>query len=528
MSVRRSAIAAISCLFLAYVPAAHAAPLAIATPATQVAVVGSTYSLQLVANDGSGGNQFTLTSGTLPAGLALNSSTGVVSGTPTESENKLVSITVTDNSSATAVATFRITTGWMVSTYGGTGTATSSGNGGAATSAGMQPHSVSVTTDGTVYFSDVSNGSIRKISTSGVVSSVLAGIGTVTGMWVLDNGDVVFGAWSANLRLQKFVASTSTYSQWSSSGTTFQFPRGMAIDADGNFLLADQGSHTIRKFTPDGTVSTIAGTGTGSSTGDGGPATSATINSPYDVAVDPSGNIYITEIGGYRIRKIATNGIISTVLGNGTATYTGDGGLAVNAKSASLWGIASDGAGNIFFGEKSNGSIRRIDANTGIVTRVVGTGTAGVTGSPINGISSVATLSSIIEQMRFDRNGNLFVTDYYNNMIRKIEGIGVPFNATAPTLSFSQVSNVKKGVVTTLSATASATGKVTFFANKKRIPGCINKSAIGSAPITVTCAWKPITTGSFTLSAILTPTSSPQTQVSNTYILAVARRTTTR
>ena len=528
--VRRSAIVALSALLLAYLPTAHAATLTITTPSTQTAVVGSAFSLQISAAGGTGGNQFAVATGTLPSGLALNPSTGEISGNPTASQSNAITVRVTDNSSATATtSSFTINTGWIVSTYAGSGAASTSGDGGQATSAGMTPHSISITSDGTLYISDVSNSTLRKITTSGVISTVSAPISIITGMHARDNGDIYFTKWNYTVPIQKFQASNASVSVWSDSLINMNQGRGMTVDLAGNLLIAEAAGQYIRRFAADGSVTNIAGTGSSGFSGDGGAATSAAINSPFDVAVDPSGNVYFTDVGNYRIRKISTNGVISTILGNGQAINSGDGGLAVNAKASNLWGIAVDGAGNIFFGERGGGCIRRIDATTGIVTRVAGTGTAGANDSPVNGISSTAVFSTIIEQMRFDRNGNLYLTDYWNHMVRKIAGIGVPFNTvTSASVTLSAAGSFAKGVTSTLSTEVNATGKVTFYSNGKKIPGCIGLSASGSTPITVTCNWKPMTSGAFALKAVLTPTSDPSSPVASTAQVKVGRRTNNR
>lgn len=528
--VRRGALLVIFASLFAFLPSAKAATLAITTPSNQTAVVGSAFSLLISATGGTGGNQFALASGTLPSGLALNPSTGEISGNPTASQSNAITVRVTDNSSATATtSSFTINTGWMVSTYAGSGAATASGDGGQATSAGMTPHSISIATDGTLYISDVANSTLRKVTTSGVISTVSGAISIITGMHARDNGDIYFTKWNYTVPIQKFQASNSSVTSWSDPLINMNQGRGMTVDLAGNLLIAEAAGQYIRRFAADGSVTNIAGTGTAGFSGDGGAATSAAINSPFDVAVDPSGNIYFTDVNNYRIRKISTSGVISTILGNGQIATSGDGGLAVNAKTSNLWGIAADGAGNIFFGERGGGSIRRIDASTGIVTRVAGTGTAGANDSPVNGISSTAVFSSIIEQMRFDRSGNLYLTDYWNHMIRKIAGIGIPFNSvTSASVTLSATGKFAKGVSAIISTDVNTTGKVTFYSNGKKIPGCIGLNASGSTPITVTCNWKPITSGAFALKAVLTPTSDPSSPVTSTAQVRVGRRSNTR
>lgn len=524
--MRQSAFALTIALLLFWIPRAHAATLSITTPAAQTAVVGSNFSLQILASGGSGGNQFTLATGTLPAGLSLNQNTGSISGVPTASESRTVSITVTDNSSATATtSSFSITTGWTVTTYAGNGLSTTSGNGGQATSAGMQPHSLFVSQDGSVYFGDVTANSIRRINSSGVVTLITNTSGQPTGIAVKDNGDIYYSNWGMNAVVTKFTASNSSTATWS-SGASLTYPRGFAFDSSGNLYVAAQSGNVVMKYLPDGTSSTYVGTGIGSSTGDGGAATSATINAPMDIAMDLNGNLFIAEFGSARIRKVTSAGIISTVLGDGASSYAGDGGLASSAKTTGAWGITTDGGGNIFFAERQSGTIRRIDAVTGIVTRVAGLGSAGTNGSPINGISSVATFGNLLMQIKFDQLGNLYVVDYQNNMIRRIANVGVPFTAQVSTVSLSTSGAIRKGVSQSVVANISVPGKVTFLANGKRIPRCI--SIISNAAGNVTCTWMPATSGSTTLSARLVPTDSLRAGSSVNLSVRVERRQTKR
>jgi streptogramin lyase len=526
-SVRLGAFIALFSLFFAFSNPAHAVALSITTPSTQTAVSGSAFSLQIVASGGSGGNQFAIASGTLPTGLALDANTGIISGTPSTSESKTISVRVTDGSSATATtSSFAINTGWMVSTYAGNGNATASGDGGAATSAGMDPHGLSLTSDGTLYFSDGTSRQIRKISTSGTISTVFTPTGMPSGLVVLENGDIIYNEYTSTTRLKKWTASNSSITWYSAATPTFDSPRGLIADANGNYFVTAAQYGYLYKVGTNATATLIAGTGTLATSGDGGAATSASVNAPGDIAVDSAGNIFFTELNGNTVRKINTSGTISTVIASGT--YSGDGGPSSSARTAGVWGIAIDGGGNIFFGEKNGVALRRIDAVTGIVTRVAGTGSLGTNGSPVNGISSVATFSNLTMSMRFDRSGNLFWVDYSNKLIRKIANLGVPFTTPVVTFPLTALGTIAKGVNQTLTATASTTGTATFFANGKRIPGCISKPVTGTAPITVTCTWKPITSGGVNLSAILTPSDTAVAGVRSQLTLSVGRRTTTR
>jgi uncharacterized protein (TIGR03437 family) len=157
-------------------------------------------------------------------------------------------------------------------------------------------------------------------------------------------------------------------------------PWGVVADRQGNIIFADYGNSRIRKVTPAGIISTIAGTGDFGFSGDGGPAAQATINSPRGLEIDAQGNLYFSDYLNRRIRKIDTAGIITTVAGNGTFGYSGDGGPATQAQLANAIGIAADTDGNIFLADTNNHRIRKVNLATGIISTVVGTGQANSSG----------------------------------------------------------------------------------------------------------------------------------------------------
>ncbi len=168
------------------------------------------------------------------------------------------------------------------------------------------------------------------------------------------------------------------------------------------------------------TISTIAGTGASAYSGDGAGAVSAALSGPFAVAADNKGNIFVADRLNHRIRKIDRSGIISTVAGNGTAGFSGDGGPATLAMIDGPTGVAADTAGNLFIADKNNNRIRRV--SNGMITTIAGTGTAAYSGdggpasaAAINGPRSVAT----------DKRGNVFIADQSNNRIRKIDAAGI-------------------------------------------------------------------------------------------------------
>jgi streptogramin lyase len=165
----------------------------------------------------------------------------------------------------------------------------------------------------------------------------------------------------------------------------------------------------------------VAGNGTGGYSGDSGVATSAELNSPFGVAVDASSNLYIADSGNNRIRKVAAStGIITTTAGNGTAGYSGDSGAATSAALYSPFGVAVDASGNIYIADTYNLVIRTVTASTGIITTVAGNGTAGSTGD--GGAASSAELSYPTGVV-VDSLGNFYIADYNNNKVRTVGSI---------------------------------------------------------------------------------------------------------
>jgi trimeric autotransporter adhesin len=201
-------------------------------------------------------------------------------------------------------------------------------------------------------------------------------------------------------------------------------PVGLAIDASGNLYIADQENNLIRKVTAKtGFITTIAGDTSGGYRGDGGPATAAEFNQPSAVAVDAAGNIYIVDYGNNRIRKItASTGIITTIAGNGyskngKAGFSGDGGPA---DSAELWrpnGVVVDGSGNFYISDSYNNVVRKVDAATNIITTIAGNNKRGYSGD--GGAATSAELD-YPWGLALDASGNLYISDRSNNRIRKV------------------------------------------------------------------------------------------------------------
>ena len=204
--------------------------------------------------------------------------------------------------------------------------------------------------------------------------------------------------------------------------TNAQFlkPFSAAVDARGRIYISDHDANRVRRIGSDGIINVFAGNGSGSSSGDGGPATAASMFHPIGIAVDTGGNVYVTEMDGNRVRRIDTNGIISTVLGNGTPSSTGDGGPATNATVDRPIEVACDATGNVYVADMFGNRIRKIDV-LGIVTRIAGTGVAGAAG--LGGPATSAQLNQPYG-LAVNSRGEVHIADYVNHRVVKIDTNG--------------------------------------------------------------------------------------------------------
>jgi hypothetical protein len=269
-----------------------------------------------------------------------------------------------------------------------------SGDGGLATSAHLKaPWGVAVDSLGNVYIADESSSRIRKISyLTGIISTVA---GTATQGY---NGDGI-AATDAELGIAS----------------------DMRIDIAGNMYIADQGNNRVRKVDAStGIISTIAGNGTYGSGGDGGPATNAQLAQLRGIAVDRAGNVFISDFRNNRIRKVdAITGIIKTIAGNGSSAYNGDGIPATSASLSFPWGLAIDDSGNIFIADDGNYRIRKVDISTGLISTIAGTGTYTYNGDGIAATNAAISCTGIA----LDFKGNLYISDLVNNRIRKVDAL---------------------------------------------------------------------------------------------------------
>lgn len=234
----------------------------------------------------------------------------------------------------------------------------------------------------------------------------------------LDSFGNLFIADMQNSRLRKI----DTNSNISTVASGLLFPSGVAIDAAGNVFIAEQGRHCIRKLDTNGVMTIVAGVyGTSGYSGDGGLATNANLNFPTGVAADAAGNLFVIDYSNDVIRKVDTNGVITTFAGNGTLGYSGDGGAATNA---SLYNPASawvDIGGNLLIPDQFNNRIRKVDTN-GIISTVAGNGQIGILadGGPATSGRINAPLGVVS-----DAAGNLYIADTADNLLRKVDTNGI-------------------------------------------------------------------------------------------------------
>lgn len=263
------------------------------------------------------------------------------------------------------------------------------GDGGAAAMAQVaQPEGLAIDSGGNLYIADAANHRVRMVSPAGVITTVAG------------NGHPGFSGDGG-------PASQSQLNQ----------PYGLSADAQGNLYIADLGNQRIRRVGPDGIITTVAGNGESGSSGDGGAATSAQMLSPRNLAVDPAGNIYVSEFAGHRVRRITTDGILATIAGTGVAGFSGDGGPATAAQLAFPAGLALDPAGALYIADTTNFRVRKV--KDGLISTTADATTFGV---PYIRLSGLAT----------DAAGKLYIPDSINNFVWRIDQTGFTRVAGAP------------------------------------------------------------------------------------------------
>jgi sugar lactone lactonase YvrE len=350
-----------------------------------------------------------------------------------------------------ATGAFAVSGGGTITTFAGTGEGGFSGDGGPATSAHLNyPKGMAVDGQGNVYIADTRNLRVRKVSLDGRITTI-AGNGRYGSsgdggpatsaqlyypVWLaVDGQGNVYIADARDEDLITHVRKVSpggTITTFAGTGARgfsgdggpatsaqLESPGGLAVDRKGNVYIAD-GSR-VRKVDPGGTITTFAGTGRWGFSGDGGPATSAQLKSPKGVAVDGKGNVYIADSNNLRVRKVDPGGTITTFAGTGSRGFSGDGGPATSAQLNYPWGLAVDGKGNVYIADGSS-RVRKVSVG-GTITTFAGTGIRGSSGD--GGLATSAQLN-YPSGLAVDRQGNVYIADAYNHRVRKVGDVSAP------------------------------------------------------------------------------------------------------
>jgi uncharacterized protein (TIGR03437 family) len=332
----------------------------------------------------------------------------------------------------------------VLSTLAGGGTSTLDGIPGNRAFVG-RPWQLFVDRAGNVYFADHGRNAIRRVDAVSGIISTLAGTDNVfdgnTALSVvlanpiklaLDRAGNLLVVDQTHNRVRKVDAATGVVTTVAGTGqpgfdgeggvataALLQFPAGITTSAAGDIYISDTFNHRIRKVDGrTGTVSTVAGTGAVGSTGDGGPATRATLQSPDGLLLDSGGNLYIADAGNGLVRGVdAFTGVISTVAGNRSYAYSGDGGPATAASLFNPTDLAFDNVGNLLIVDRGTHTVRKVDRRTNVISTVAGTGVSGYSGD--NGPATLARLSSP-SALVVNPSGDLFVADCDNHAIRKV------------------------------------------------------------------------------------------------------------
>ena len=426
----------------------------------------------------------------------------------------------------------RKVTGTTISTYAGNGSLLFSGDGGPATSATLNPRGLALDSAGNLYVADQFNGRVRRITPGGTIDTY-AGNGNLSGPagdGGLATSAVVFTGTVAvdgggnlyvvdNARIRKItpdgiiapVAGSGAFGYGGDDGPALKAsisPTAVAVDATGNLYISEYSSR-VRKVDTLGIITTVAGNGTPGFSGDNGLATSAQLANPQWVAVDTAGNLYITDQGNARIRRVTPGGIITTVAGNGTFGFTPDGGSALGPIAPA--GITVDVAGNLYVTSASR-RVQKVDI-AGTISTVAGNGVFGFAGDGAPAKEgSVEGFSGITA----DPNGNVYFSDTADYRVRMVSGGGPLAPASRLTIITTNLSASINAPFNTALSAVGGTGSLTWSLAGDSLPAELSMDAAGN--ITGT----PVVAGTFNALVQLTDSGTPQ-QTTSGYVQIVVQ-----
>ena len=415
----------------------------------------------------------------------------------------------------------KITAGGVVTTLAGS---TRGFADGAGTAARFNfPLGVALDGDGNLYVADTNNERIRKITAGGVVTTLAGstrgfadGAGTAAQFnfpydVALDGSGNVYVADRFNHRIRKitpagvvttFAGGTQGFADGAGAAAQFNLPSGVAVDGGGNVYVADLNNHRIRKITPAGVVTTLAGSTVGFADGTG---TAAQFDNPLGVALDEGGNVYVADFNNHRIRKVTAAGVVTTIAGTGTAGFSGDGGPATAAQLNLPTRVALDGSGNVFIADYNNQRIRVVAGTTPAPAIASFTPTRGpigssvtINGSAFTGATAVRVGGVSTSAFTVNADGTQIVATVPTGAVTGFVGVTTPGGSADSADSFT-VTETPSLVVTTLSDASTDTDGLTSL---REAIGRANTDGVASAI-------------SFTVSGVIRLSSALPNLVSN-------------
>jgi sugar lactone lactonase YvrE len=419
-------------------------PIVITTTTLPAGMSAAAYSEDIFATGGTGsGYAWSVVAGTLPAGLALGPSGSPVqlSGTPTQSGSFNFTVEVMDSNSNTDTQVLSLIVVALIDSVAGNGESV-------ASNAVVRPHGLLVTASGDVLIGS-DQALIRSLAPSTTTLAVFAGTGTVgysgdggqavaaefgrAEQMAMDASGNMFFCDPVNHVVRRIDGTTGVITTIAGDGTSgnsgdggaatsarLNNPSGIAVSASGDIYISDRNNNRVRVVSA-GIIDAFAGTGTGGFSGDNGPATQALLLQPTGLVVDSQGRVVICDSGNNRIRRVQS-GTIQTICGIGAEGMAGDGALAINAQVANPTDLLLDSNDHIFFSDRGNHRVRRIDSVSGFISTVAGSGNGWSSGG-YSGDGGPAASARLFgpEGLAFNAAGDLLIADNVNSAIRVVD-----------------------------------------------------------------------------------------------------------